>query len=190
MKVNIGETRFSFTLSNDKLAKEIISKYPESQRFSAIMPLLTLAQKQNGGYLNDPIIQYLSTYLNVSAMSFYEVAKFYTMYKFNPVGKYHISFCKSVVCAVLDADDLYDHCKKITGVVGNEVSNDGLFSVQQVECLGTCVNAPVMTVNNLAYENLTKVSLSKIIDDIKKGLNMGSISIVQRSATYHVVKQH
>ncbi len=160
---------FAFSKENNKIAQDIIKKYPEDRRFSAIMPLLTLAQKQNGGYLVDEIIFYLANYLHVSEMSFYEVAKFYSMYKFSKVGKYHIQICKSVVCFVLGSLNLYEFCKQITGTLENDVSEDGLFSVSKVECLGACVNSVAIKINDYFYEDVTEEKLIYLVEHLKAG---------------------
>lgn len=173
-------TTFCFNANNLEKAKEIVSKYPPQNRFSAIMPLLTLAQDQNGGYLNKHVITYLANYLQVSEMAFFEVANFYHMYQLKPVGKYHISFCNSVVCFLKNGNDLFNYIKEITGLQTASVSADGLFSIQSVGCLGVCVGAPAIKINNFYYEDLTKDKLLTLINNLKAGKPLEELIIVKK----------
>ncbi len=161
---------FKFTVENVNLAKEIEAKYPKDRRFSAIMPLLTLAQKQNGGYLTQDIIVYLATYLNVSIMTIAEVANFYSMYNNEPVGKYLIQTCNSIVCCIKGSDKINAYVKELTGTLNQSISADGLFSVKKVECLGACVNAVVIKVNDVFVEDVDEEMLKNYINSIKYGV--------------------
>ncbi|MFL1781072.1 NADH-quinone oxidoreductase subunit E [Candidatus Hepatincolaceae symbiont of Richtersius coronifer] len=166
---------FKFSLANEKLAQEILKKYPINERFSALMPLLSLAQKQNGGFLNEFVMQYVAKYLDITKMAVYEVAAFYSMYHLKPVGKYHIQVCNSVVCFVCGSEDLYQQCKEISQTFEEDISPDGLFSVGKVECLGACVNAPAIKVNYLFYEDVSAKGLTGLISRLKKGETLENI---------------
>lgn len=183
--MNIQKAEFTFSHENLAKAEKILGKYPVEKKFSAIMPLLTLAQKQNGGFLNKECIDYLASYLNVPPMAFYEVANFYSMYTFQPVGKYHFQFCKSVVCMIQSSEDLYNYCKKITNTEHNSVSADGLFSVTYVECLGACVNAVAIKINDEFYENINQKTLLKLVESLKKGEPIKQVNVVQKSAIFN-----
>ncbi|MCL2567234.1 MAG: NAD(P)H-dependent oxidoreductase subunit E [Alphaproteobacteria bacterium] len=172
---------FSFSEENKKLAQDTLKKYPESKRFSAIMPLLTMAQNQNGGYLTENVIAYVADYLGVSVMSVAEVANFYSMYNLKPVGKYLIQTCNSVVCCMKGSDELYEHAKEITGTKNKDVSADGLFSVKKVECLGACSNAIAVKINDVFVEEATKASLAERVANLKQGLPLEEKFIVRKS---------
>ncbi|MDR0484080.1 MAG: NAD(P)H-dependent oxidoreductase subunit E [Alphaproteobacteria bacterium] len=172
---------FSFSEENKKLAQDILKKYPESKRFSAIMPLLTMAQNQNGGFLTEEVIDHVAKYLGVATMSVAEVANFYSMYNLNPVGKYLIQTCNSVVCCMKGSDELHKYAKEITGTLNSNVSADGLFSVKKVECLGACSNAIAVKINDTFVEEVTKESLAKQVADLKNGLPLEEKFIVRKS---------
>lgn len=160
---------FVFSKENNKIAQDTLKKYPEDKRFSAIMPTLTLAQKQNGGFLTEEVIAYVAQYLHVSVMAVAEVASFYSMYNLKPVGKYLIQTCNSVVCCMKGSDDLHAYAKEITGTTEQDVSKDGLFSVKKVECLGACSNAIAIKINDTFVEEVTKEDLLKQVEDLKAG---------------------
>jgi NADH-quinone oxidoreductase subunit E len=162
------EQSFVFSEENLKIAGDIIKKYPSQNRFSAIMPLLTLAQKQNSGYLTPEVFEYLAKFLNVSTMAFYEVANFYSMYHLNPVGKYVIYVCNSIMCMVKGSEDVYNLCKKLTKSEGMDVSADNLFSVKKVECLGACVNAPAVKINDIFVEDVNDRVMIDTIESLKQ----------------------
>ncbi len=183
------QNEFVFSKENLEQAKIILEKYPSQNRFSAIMPLLTLAQKQNGGYLTTQIIDYLASYLKVSTMALYEVANFYSMYNLNPVGEYVIQVCNSIVCMVKGSQEIYDLCKKLTKTEGIEVSPDNLFSVKKVECLGACVNAPAIKVNDVFVENINSDKLTQLVNDLKNKKILNGSSVVQKTLLLQDNKQ-
>lgn len=160
---------FVFSEENNKIAQNTLKKYPEDKRFSAIMPTLTLAQNQNGGFLTEDVIVYVAGYLHVSVMSVAEVASFYSMYNLKPVGKYLIQTCNSVVCCMKGSQDLHQYAKEITETTKSDVSKDGLFSVKKVECLGACSNAIAIKINDTFIEEVTKESLLQQVKDLKLG---------------------
>lgn len=159
-----------FSQDNLIVAEKILNRYDPKHRFSAIMPLLTLIQRQNGGYLDDTCIQCVADYLMVSYMMVYEVANFYSMYNLQPVGKYLIQMCSSIVCFIKDFENLYHFCKEITGTLDCYISADGLFSVKKVECLGACVGALAIRINDVYIEDVTKDKLLYIVKSLKKGV--------------------
>lgn len=175
---------FSFTKENEKKAKAIIAKYPKGRQRSAVMPLLDIAQRQNGGWLSREAMDYIASYLSLPAIKVYEVATFYSMYNLNPVGKNFIQVCRTTPCWLRGSDKLTETCKKKLGVGLGEVTKDGEFSVVEVECLGACVNAPLVQINDDYYEDLTPEKLESMIDDIKAGkkLPIGSQTGRQCSA--------
>ncbi len=172
---------FVFTEENNKIAQDTIKKYPEDKRFSGIMPLLTMAQKQNGGFLTEETIVYVAEYLHVSVMSVLEVASFYSMYNLKPVGKYLIQTCNSVVCCMKGSDELNQYAKEITGTTDQNVSSDGLFSVKKVECLGACSNAIAIKINDVFVEEVTKEVLKEQIEKLKKGYLLEEKFIVRKT---------
>jgi NADH-quinone oxidoreductase E subunit len=167
---------FEFTKENLKKAKEHIAKYPEGKQRSALMPLLWIAQKQNDNWLPQDALDYIADMLELPPIKVYEVATFYTMYNLQPVGKNHIQVCRTTPCWLRGSDDITKACKDKLGVGIGEVSKDGEFSLIEVECLGACVNAPMIQINDDYFEDLTAESMEKIIDDLATGkkLKIGS----------------
>ena len=160
---------FEFTKENLKKAKEYIAKYPEGRQRSALMPLLWLAQKQNDNWLPQDALDYIADMLELPPIKVYEVATFYTMYNLKPVGKNHIQVCRTTPCWLRGADDITNLCKEKLGIGLGEITNDGQFSLIEVECLGACVNAPMIQINDDYFEDLTPESMEKIIDDLAAG---------------------
>ena len=168
--------KFKFTASNLRQAKNIIAQYPEHRQKSAILPILDLAQRQNENYLNSKVIEYVADMLDVAYIKAYEVASFYTMFNLKPVGKYHIQICGTTPCWLKGADQIKSICKKKLKIGLGETSNDNMFTLSEVECLGACVNAPMLQINDDYYEDLGEESMERIIDDLKSGkpLTVGS----------------
>jgi NADH dehydrogenase (ubiquinone) flavoprotein 2 len=167
---NNDATPFDFTPENYKKIDEILNRYPKNYQKSGIMPLLWLAQKQNGNHITLAAMNKIAKILEVPEMAVYEVASFYTMYNRTSVGKFHLQICGTTPCMVRGADKILDAALNHLNVEKNHVTNDGLFYVSEVECLGACVNAPMMQVNNeYFYEDLTPESIVNIIDKFKKG---------------------
>ena len=159
---------FAFTKTNDAWAKKQITKYPEGRQASAVIPLLWQAQKQSGGWLPEVAIRYVADYLGMAHIRVLEVATFYTMFNLEPVGKFFIQLCGTTPCALRGAEDLKKVCQKRIGDQ-REVSKDGNFSWLEVECLGACVNAPMVQINDDYYEDLTPELLSKLMDNLASG---------------------
>ncbi|MCW5680253.1 MAG: NADH-quinone oxidoreductase subunit NuoE [Xanthobacteraceae bacterium] len=159
---------FSFNKKNEEWAKKQIAKYPEGRQASAVIPLLWQAQKQAGGWLPEVAIRYVADMLGMAHIRVLEVATFYTMFNLEPVGKYFIQVCGTTPCALRGAEGLIKVCKKRIGEQ-REVSKDGNFSWLEVECLGACVNAPMVQINDDYYEDLTPELLEKLMDDLAAG---------------------
>ena len=159
---------FSFTKENISWAKKQIAKYPKGRQASAIIPLLCQAQKQAGGWLPEPAIRYVAEFLDMPHMRAMEVATFYTMFNLEPVGKHFVQLCGTTPCWLRGADNLKDVCRKVIGEQ-NTVTDDGKLSWLEVECLGACVNAPMVQINDDFYEDLTAEWFEKILLDLKRG---------------------
>jgi NADH-quinone oxidoreductase subunit E len=159
---------FSFTKENIAWAKKQIAKFPEGRQASAVIPLLWKAQEQHGGWLPEPAIRYVADMLGMAHIRVLEVATFYTMFALEPVGKYFVQLCGTTPCMLRGAEDLKKVCKK---KIGDEhhVTKDGKFSWLEVECLGACVNAPMVQINYDYYEDLTPESFEKLLDDLAAG---------------------
>ena len=157
---------FEFNLKNIDLAKNIISNYPTDRKQSAVMGLLYLAQRQNDNWIPLAAMKYIAKYLEMPYIKVYEVATFYSMYNLAPVGKYFFQVCTTTPCMIRGAYNLVDTCKKKISENPNEVTNDNKISWTEVECLGACVNAPMIQINDEYFEDLDSNKLEKIIDTI------------------------
>ena len=167
---------FSFNEKNKIIAKEILKNYPKDKKKSAVMPYLSLAQKQNDNWIPLAAMKYIAKELSMPYINVYEVATFYSMYNLAPVGKYFIQVCTTSPCLIRGADKLTKICREKVSDKENEISENGKCSWVEVECLGACINAPMMQVNNDYYEDLDEKNTSKIIDSLMedKPLKPGS----------------
>jgi len=159
---------FSFSKANLEWAKAQIVKYPEGRQRSAIIPLLWCAQAQAGGWLPEAAIRYVADFLGVPHIRGLEVATFYTMFNLAPVGKVHVQLCGTTPCRLRGADELEDICRKRIGDQ-MQVTDDGKFSWVEVECLGACVNAPMVQIGDDYYEDLTPETFNNILDQFAAG---------------------
>ncbi|MSP88623.1 MAG: NADH-quinone oxidoreductase subunit NuoE [Alphaproteobacteria bacterium] len=159
---------FAFTPDNLALAKRIIAKYPPGRQQSAVIPLLDVAQRQHG-WVPDAVIEYVAEMLEMAPMRVREVASFYAMFNLKPVGKIRVQVCTTTPCWLRGSDDVVAACKKALGIGFKETTADGKFTLTEVECLGACVNAPMMQVNDEYYEDLDAASTTRILDDLKAG---------------------
>ena len=157
---------FKFNKNNMESANKIILNYPEGKQQSAVMALLYLAQRQNDNWIPLVAMKYIAKFLEMPYIKVYEVATFYSMYNLAPVGKYFFQICTTTPCMLRGAYKLVEVCKKKISEKENQISNDGKFSWIEVECLGACVNAPMMQINDDYYEDLNKENCEKIIDQI------------------------
>jgi NADH-quinone oxidoreductase subunit E len=159
---------FSFSKENLAWAKQQMAKYPEGRQQSAIIPLLWRAQEQVGGWLPEAAIRHVTELLGMAHIRGLEVATFYTMFNLAPVGKVHVQLCGTTPCRLRGADDLEHVCRKRIGDQ-NHVTADGQFSWVEVECLGACVNAPMVQIGSDYYEDLTPESFGKVLDQFAAG---------------------
>ena len=160
---------FEFTKESLEEAKNIIKKYPKDKQQSAVMPLLNIAQKQNDNWIPLSAMKYIGKFLEMPYIKVYEVATFYSMYNLSPVGKNFIQVCTTTPCMIRGAGKLVEACKEKISENENELSNDKNCSWIEVECLGACINAPMMQINNDYYEDLNKEKALKILDQIILG---------------------
>ncbi len=160
---------FFFTPENLAAAKKIIAKYPAGKQASAVLPLLDMAQRQAGGWLPRAAIAYVAELLEMPAIRAFEVASFYTMFNLEPVGKYLVQLCRTTPCWLKGGEAIARACEEKLGIKLGETTPDGLFTLKEVECLGACVNAPVMQINDDYYENLTPESVKVILSELAAG---------------------
>ena len=168
--------KFEFNDRNIELAKKMINNYPEGKQQSAVMSLLYIAQRQNNNWIPLAAMKYIAKFLNMPYIKVYEVATFYSMYNLTPVGKFFYQVCTTTPCMLRGAYKLVDVCKKKISNKENEISSDGNSSWMEVECLGACINAPMIQVNNDYYEDLDISSTEKILNSFleDKPLKPGS----------------
>jgi NADH-quinone oxidoreductase subunit E len=159
---------FAFTPENMEWAKARIAKYPPGRQQSAVIPILWKAQEQCGGWLPQKAMEATAELLGMAKIRVLEVATFYTMFNLSPVGKFHVQLCGTTPCMLRGSEDLKKVCRKMIGEQ-DHVTNDGLFSWIEVECLGACVNAPMVQINYDYYEDLTADSFSRILNDMSAG---------------------
>lgn len=163
---------FAFTIDNQEKAKKIIAKYPSGREQSAVMPLLMLAQRQHGGWVPRAAIEHIGALLGMPFMRVFEVASFYTMYNLAPVGTYHIQCCTTTPCWLRGSDEIVKACEDELGVTIGHSTEDGRFTLSEVECLGACVNAPMMEVTtpdwDRFYEDLTYDSTRKLLKQLRR----------------------
>ena len=160
---------FEFTKESLEEAKNIIKKYPKDKQQSAVMPLLNIAQKQNDNWIPLSAMKYIGKFLEMPYIKVYEVATFYSMYNLSPVGKNFIQVCTTTPCMIRGAGKIIEACKEKISENENELSNDKNCSWIEVECLGACINAPMMQINDDYYEDLNKEKALKILDQIILG---------------------
>ena len=174
---------FVLSENNKKIAEKEIKKYPQDRKSSAVKSILHLAQKQNGGWINQEIIEYVSNYLEMPHIRVHEVASFYNMFHLNPVGKYNIQFCGTTPCMLCGSEDLMKNALNHMNIKLGEVTSDGFFSAEEVECVGACSNAPVVMINDDYYEDLTSENLIEIIDALKEGKEVKTGSYTGRKSS-------
>ena len=165
---------WAFTPENKAKADYHIAKYPEGRQKSAVMPLLDLAQRQVGeetnmqGWLPLPVMECVAQYLDMPVIRVVEVATFYFMYNLVPVGKYHVQVCGTTPCMLRGSDDIIAACKA-RGMAKGKVSEDGLWTLTEVECMGNCATAPMVQINDDNYEDLTVERLDAVLDALARG---------------------
>ena len=162
---------FAFTPENMDWSAIQIAKYPAGRQASAVLPLLWQAQRQGGGWLSEPAIRFVADMLDMPYMRALEVATFYSMFNLSPVGKYFVQLCGTTPCWLRGADDLKAVCRRQIGEPG-DISEDGKLSWIEVECLGACVNAPMVQINDDFYEDLTADTFERLLEDLRHGRNV------------------
>ncbi len=165
---------FAWTEANAKAAAAIVAKYPEGRQQSAVIPLLDLAQRQVGeetgtqGWLPIPVQEFIAAELKMAPVQVMEVTTFYTMFNLAPVGKFHVQVCGTTPCMLRGSDDVLSACYQ-RGLKKGHTTDDGLFTLTEVECLGACASAPMVQINDDNYEDLTADSMGNILDMLAAG---------------------
>jgi NADH-quinone oxidoreductase subunit E len=162
-------TTFAFTPENEVWAQKQISKYPSGKQASAVVPLLWRAQEQNGGHVTEPMMRVIGEKLGMSPIRVLEIATFYTMFNLKPVGQHLLQVCTTTPCWLRGSDEVMAACKKHIHPHAETVSADGKLSWMEVECLGACVNAPVIQVGDDFYEDLDGGRTEGLINDLRSG---------------------
>ena len=157
---------FAFTPKNRRWAKSILRRYPKGCEASAIVPLLWRAQKQVGGWLPEPAIRHVADMLCMPYIRALEIATFYTMFNLEPTGTYLVQLCGTVPCHLVGAQELKAVCRRIIGAP-EEISKDGQLSWREVECLGACVNGPVVQINDDYHENLDVAAFESLLKTLQ-----------------------
>ena len=166
--------RFQWTPENAKIAAEIIARYPAGRQMSASIPLLDLAQRQVGaetntqGWLPLPVMEFVGRQIDMPYVRVLEVATFYTMFNLVPVGRFHVQVCGTTPCMLRGSDDVMEACYK-RGLKKGHTTDDGLFTLTEVECLGACANAPMVQINDDNFEDLTEESMGAVLDALARG---------------------
>ena len=168
---NINDN-FSFNETNKREAEKILAKYPTDRKQSAIMPLLDLAQRQNDNWLSRDVVEYVANFIEIPFIKAWEVVTFYSMYYTKYNGKYLVQVCGTTPCWLRGSDQVAKACKEMISPDQNTLSKDGLFSWMQVECLGACVNAPLVQINDDHYEDLTYDTTKNILQSLKDGIEI------------------
>jgi NADH-quinone oxidoreductase subunit E len=159
---------FEFSAENLLKAEEIINKYPYGCQQSAVMPLLDLAQRQHNNWIPRAAMEYIAKMLHMPPVKVYELATFYSMYNTKPVGKYLLQICRTTPCWLNGADAVTVACQKRLGIKIGESTEDGKFTLMEVECLGACVHAPIIQINDSYHENVTAESINKTINELSE----------------------
>ena len=159
---------FAFTPENLAKAKAHIAKYPPGRQASAVLPLLDLAQRQHGNWVPRAAMDYVADILGMAHIRVYEVATFYSMLNLRPVGRHFFQICTTTPCWLRGSGEVVEACEKRLGIAVGETTPDGQFTLTEVECLGACVNAPIIQVNDDFYEDLDGPSTERLIDALKR----------------------
>lgn len=174
---------FEFTAENLTEAQMYLRRYPKDRQQSAVMPLLWLAQKQSGGWLPVPALEYVARYLDMPYIRVYEVASFYTMYNLNPVGEHLIQVCRTTPCWLRGAADITKACKEHLNINLGETTKDGKFTLMEVECLGACANSPMVQINDDYVEDLDPKTMIDVLKRLAKGEKTGACSMLGREGS-------
>ncbi|MBW7848983.1 MAG: NADH-quinone oxidoreductase subunit NuoE [Rhodospirillales bacterium] len=159
---------FAFSAENVERARAIIAKYPDGRQASAVMPLLDLAQRQEG-WVSRAAMDHVAEMLGMAPIRVYEVATFYTMFQLKPVGKHHVQVCTNLPCWLRGSDGVAMACRDELGIGFGETTPDGMFTLSEVECLGACVNAPMVQIGDDYYEDLDPDSTKRLLKALRNG---------------------
>ena len=173
--------KFEFSAENLKLIEAIIAKYPAGRQASAVIPLLDIAQRQHDNWLPKAAIENVAEILEMAPIRVLEVATFYTMFNLKPVGKYFLQVCKTTPCWLRGSDDVLKCIGDKLKISNGETSDDGNFTLLEVECLGACVNAPIIQVNDDFYEDLNYENTSLLLDSLRDGKPAKPGSVIGRN---------
>ena len=165
----VAPETFAFNEANDELAAKIIARYPAGRQASAVMPLLDLAQRQSGGWLPRAAMDFVAARLAMAPIRVYEVATFYGMFHLEPVGEHVVEICTTTPCWLKGCGGIVDACEDALGIRLGETTGDGKFTLAEAECLGACVNAPMMKINDDYYEDLDGERARAILESLKRG---------------------
>ena len=174
---------FEFTAENEKEIKRIIAKYPKGRQASAVMPLLDLAQRQHDNWIPMVAIEAIAVRLDMAEIRVLEVATFYSMFNLKPVGKYFLQACTTTPCWLRGSDEMMRCIKDRYGIASGQTSDCGRFSLLEVECLGACVNAPILQVNDDFYEDLDYQTTGALLDSLEADAPLPVGSVVGRSGS-------
>ena len=174
---------FKFTVENEKQIKRIVAKYPKGRQASAVMPLLDLAQRQHDNWIPMKAIELIAKKLDMAEIRVLEVATFYTMFNLKPVGRYFLQACTTTPCWLRGSDEIMRCIKDRYGMDSGENSECGRFSLLEVECLGACVNAPILQVNDDFYEDLDYATTAALLDSLEADNPIPVGSVTGRSGS-------
>ncbi len=196
MNANIEPTDFVFDAAAEAAVAKAIARYPAGKQASAVMALLDIAQRQmerltGTAWVPRLAMDMVAQRLGIAPARVYEIATFYTMYNTKPVGKYHLQVCTTTPCWLRGSDEVVSSCKKVTGIEGfGQTSEDGLFTMTEVECLGGCVNAPILQINDDYYEDLDAARTEALLNELKSGAPLPPAgSSIGRQASAPVTNQ-
>ncbi len=159
---------FVFNDSNFLELKKIISNYPQGKQASAVIAALDLAQRQNNGWISEDVIETVANLLEMPPIRVREVATFYSMFNLKPVGRYHVQICGTPPCYLCNSEKITSLCSELLGIKIGETTPDKLFTLTEVECLGACIKAPVIQINDEYYENVDEELLKNILDTLRQ----------------------
>ena len=170
MTITLQLTGHRDQLFNETLRKQLdkwISKYPPGQAQSAVIPALHILQDAHDGWLSEGLMRALAEYLDIPAISVFEVATFYTMFELKPVGRHKISVCTNISCLLCGSEDIANHLQKRLGIGFGQTTADGKFTLKEVECLGACVGAPMLLLDRQYHEHLTPEKVDALLGEVK-----------------------
>ncbi len=171
----VDPAHFAFDSESEAEVGRVLAKYPEGKQASGVLPLLYLVQDQmrretGSAWVPRVAMDVVAARLRMPPIRVYEVATFYLMFNTTPVGKYHLQLCTTTPCWLRGSDDVVAACRRVTGIRGwHETSEDGLFTMSEVECLGGCVNAPILQIGNDFYEDMDGPLTEKLLESLKRG---------------------